>query len=156
MCWDPALRPPGRTRRICTYRLAARDTLCGAECPVPQAAATPMSMSDYLTSFGRSGDANVRTGSDRPRPDISAVVSRPASALRHVHAQEESLPSSWRSNRVCSRRRLGMVNTTCRCATGRQTSSATWIAVSKVRFWWQDGHVQRCLQEKATARRSYH
>ena len=36
----------------------------------------------------------------------------------HVQAQEQSLPSSLRSKRVCSRRRLGMVNTTCRCATG--------------------------------------
>ena len=31
-----------------------------------------------------------------------------------------------------------------------QTSSATCSAVSKVRFWWQEGQVQRCLQEKAT------
>jgi len=38
-----------------------------------------------------------------------------------------------------------MVSTTCRCATGAQTSSATWMAVKSVRFWWQDGHVQRCL-----------
>ncbi len=32
----------------------------------------------------------------------------------------------------------------------QQTSSATWMAVSRARFWWQEGQVQRCLQEKAT------
>jgi hypothetical protein len=31
---------------------------------------------------------------------------------------------------------VGIVGPTCRCATGKQTSSAKWIAVSKVRFWW--------------------
>ena len=34
------------------------------------------------------------------------------------------------AKRVCSRRRLGMIGTTCRCATGAQASSATWMAVS--------------------------
>ena len=52
----------------------------------------------------------------------------------------------FRSKRVCSRRRLGMVKTTCRCATGRQTSSATWIAVSNARFWWQDGQAGTVAQ----------
>jgi hypothetical protein len=42
---------------------------------------------------------------------------------------------------------LGMVNTTCRCATARQTFWATWMAVSKLRFWWQEGQVERCLHE---------
>ena len=68
----------------------------------------------------------------------------------HFQAQAQSLPSSLRSKRACSRSRLGMVKTTCRCATGEQTSSATCRAVSNVRFWWQEGQVQRCLQEKAT------
>ena len=37
-----------------SLRLAAR-----AECPVPQAAASPMSMSNCLTSFGRSGQTAI-------------------------------------------------------------------------------------------------
>ena len=68
----------------------------------------------------------------------------------HRQAQPASLPSSLRSKRACSRKRLGMVSTTCRCATGKQTSSATWRAATSARFWWQLGQAQRCLQEKAT------
>ena len=35
-----------------------------------------------------------------------------------------------RSKRACSLSRLGIVSTTCRCATGAQTSLVTWMAVS--------------------------
>ena len=41
-------------------------------------------------------------------------------------------------------------HTTCRWATGEQTSLATCSAVSNVRFCWYEGHVQCCWQEKAT------
>ena len=75
---------------------------------------------------------------------------RRTSARTHRHAQAASLPSSLRSKRACSRSRFGMVNTTCRCATGKQTSSATCRAVSNARFWWQRRARARCLQEKAT------
>ena len=44
-----------------------------------------------------------------------------------------------------------MVKTTCRYATGRQTSSATWIAVSNARFWWQDRQAGTVVQRWSAA-----
>ena len=60
-----------------------------------------------------------------PGTTSSRPSRRRTSAWMHVQAHEQSLPSSLRSKRVCSRRRLGMVSTTCRWATAAQTSSAT-------------------------------
>jgi len=37
-----------------------------------------------------------------------------------------------------------------RWATGAQTSSATCMAMSRVRFWWQLGHKHRLRHENAT------
>lgn len=72
------------------------------------------------------------------RRSVTPRVGRPSrrrtSVSRYVHAREHSWPSSFRSKLACRRRRFGIVSTTYRCATGAQTSSATWIDVSKTRF----------------------
>ena len=81
--------------------------------------------------------AEVRRMSEWRRPPVYPQ----AGAGHHVLAAEQaadfglqagpapSLPSSLREKRVCGRRRLGMVSTTCRWATGAHTSSAAWIEV---------------------------
>ena len=54
------------------------------------------------------------------------------------------------------RSRLGVVNTNCRWGTSAQTCSATQLAFSSARFWWQQGQKLRTQQENGTKSSSRH
>ena len=58
----------------------------------------------------------------------------------------------WFFYSALKRNPVGVVNTTCRWATGEQTSSTMRCALSSVHFWWHKGHIQRCLPKWATFR----
>ncbi len=85
---------PDNAGRFAVWTLAVLGALGGAGQARAEIQPAMRAYQARLPVIRRQIDA-IRPGTTSPRSS-----SRPASALRHVQAQEESLPSSWRSKRV--------------------------------------------------------
>ena len=83
-------------------------------------------------------------------PLTPALASAPITRRSASYAARESSESSDRSRSNRPRSAFGIVNTTCRCATGAAIPDRTRSARTVERFAWHDAHRFRVRQENAS------